>query len=67
MAVGLQRKETIGTVTRVPGLAIKDSSTLVVMDAQQLYTINAVNGGFTLSAPMVAVPSFYCDFGTPCQ
>jgi hypothetical protein len=63
VAVGLQRKETIGAGTRVPGLAIKDSSTMVVMDVQQLPTINAVNSGFTLSAPMVAAPSFYCDFG----
>eukprot|EP00045_Choanoeca_perplexa_P001496 m.19963 g.19963 ORF g.19963 m.19963 type:complete len:455 (+) comp10981_c0_seq2:205-1569(+) len=62
VAVGLQRKETIGAGARVPGLAIKDSSTMVVMDAQQLPTINAVNSGFTLSAPMIAAPSFYCDF-----
>jgi len=64
VAIGLQRKETIGAGARIPGLAIKDSSTMVVLDAQQLPTINAVTSGFTLSAPMVAAPSFYCDFGT---
>eukprot|EP00730_Choanoeca_flexa_P014005 TRINITY_DN5960_c0_g1_i2.p1 TRINITY_DN5960_c0_g1~~TRINITY_DN5960_c0_g1_i2.p1 ORF type:complete len:446 (+),score=32.76 TRINITY_DN5960_c0_g1_i2:13-1350(+) len=62
LAVGLQRKETIGTGARVDGLTIKESTNMVVLDAQQIPTINAMNAAFTLSAPMVAAPSFYCDF-----